>query len=210
MLGNQFKREFERQALSPPQQRNQRIKGSKQVMSALHVIQLARLRATNSPIRLEVLDCLKEFGAQSADELASHVDKDERLIYYHLRELIAAGLIYVSGSRPTATRPESLFAARDLNWMGDLDLSEVAVRKQVRKNVQAILSAAGEDHATTVDELQNESQTACTVERVICRVSPSKRAEFGRRLDELKSWLLDDRDPEGEKYAFTIISTPTR
>lgn len=59
----------------------------------------AQVRALASPVRQEIVDALAAAGPCSVAELAGHVGRAADALYFHLKRLIAVGLVVERGER---------------------------------------------------------------------------------------------------------------
>jgi DNA-binding transcriptional ArsR family regulator len=71
---------------------------------------VAQIRALRSPLRQEILDKAQALGPCSIADLARALGRPADGLYYHLRALLAAGLLRAAGERGEGRRREALFA----------------------------------------------------------------------------------------------------
>ena len=157
-------------------------------MANLPKLDIAQLKALNSPLRLEILTNLRTDGAGTAAEIGERLGKDELLLYYHLKRLLAVGLIFASGAKATATKPETVYTARPPGIADDLDLSDPETKKQMQKNVATILKAASREYSNASEH----------------------RDELRNRVRELAEWLAEHSTPGEPQYSLTLTVSPLR
>jgi DNA-binding transcriptional ArsR family regulator len=73
---------------------------------------LEQLRALRSPLRQEILDKIEALGPCSTAELAHALGRPADGLYYHLRALLAVGLLEPAGDRGAGRRREALYRTR--------------------------------------------------------------------------------------------------
>lgn len=69
----------------------------------------AQIRALRSPLRQEILDKAQALGVCSIADLARELGRPADGLYYHLRALLAAGLLEPAGERGEGRRREALY-----------------------------------------------------------------------------------------------------
>jgi predicted ArsR family transcriptional regulator len=172
------------------------------------VISRTQLKALNSPIRIELMTALRASGPSSVADLAEYMGKQEHLLYYHINRLVAVGLVKVDELRPGTTRPESIYAATNFGTVQDLDLEDDAIRSEVVRNIQTVLKTSTKEYCQAVEARRNASFEDCTLARLVCSLSPERKAELNSRITEIRQWILGSTDEGGEKHSFTIAITP--
>jgi DNA-binding transcriptional ArsR family regulator len=70
----------------------------------------AQLELLASPVRQDILDHLEAMGPSSVTELSRSVGLPADALYYHVRKLLAVGLLVERGTRPGDRRDETVFA----------------------------------------------------------------------------------------------------
>lgn len=69
----------------------------------------ARLRVLAAPLALQLLNALQGQREATAAELAEQVGRQREVVYYHLRRMVAAGIVRVTGQRATERRPVAVY-----------------------------------------------------------------------------------------------------
>lgn len=72
---------------------------------------LRQLRALISPARQDLIDTLHALGQASIAELAERLGRPADGLYYHVRALVAAGLVVEVGQRAAGRRDERLYSS---------------------------------------------------------------------------------------------------
>jgi len=70
---------------------------------------VAQLRALVSPVRQELVDMLQALGTASIADLAERMGRPADGLYYHVRALVAAGLVQQAGTRSRGGREEAVY-----------------------------------------------------------------------------------------------------
>lgn len=164
-----------------------------------------QLRILSNPTRLELISSLRTDGPATAKQLASRLNRDEMSLYYHLRLLNSKGLL-ITATRPTATKPETVYATCRL--VVDLNLDDAENLDEVKRNVDAILRAASKEYRAAADALRGKLDGSALVGRSAVRISAEKREELRTRLMELSRWMNDGNGEEGERLSLTFVLTP--
>lgn len=61
-----------------------------------------------SPKRLRVLEGIRQLGDTAVSELTGHIGEPEKALYYHIKNLLGAGLIEERGTKETGAPRESI------------------------------------------------------------------------------------------------------
>ena len=166
---------------------------------------IEQARCLTSPFRHQVLDVIRAEPGLSAAEVTTRIGAKERLVYYHVKELLKAGLICVTGTRPGKTKSESLYAAVAEGFRWACDPTDPAAAEVERKKFRLIVNRLIRD-SKNVSWGSNDAALSA-VRRKLTR---EKRAELRRKLAELSAWIADNDDPSGEEIAFTAFMYSAR
>lgn len=74
------------------------------------VLTAEQLKCLTSPACNDVVVALRTLEPASATEIASKLDRSPATVLYHLRRLLDCSLVREVGRRPTARKPEAVFA----------------------------------------------------------------------------------------------------
>lgn len=69
------------------------------------------MRALVSPVRQELIDTLHALGRASIADLAERLGRPADGLYYHIRAMVAAGLVREEGQRTAGRREERVYAS---------------------------------------------------------------------------------------------------
>lgn len=104
---------------------------------------LPRLRALASPVRQEIVDTLQSLGRASIAELARRLGRPADGLYYHVRALVAVGLVVDAGPRAAGRGEERVYRTfapgrpLRLRYRPDHRPSAAALRRLVGSMVRA-------------------------------------------------------------------------
>ncbi len=169
--------------------------------------QFRQLRILSNPTRLDIYTNLWTDGPGTALEIASRLGTDDLLTYYHLRQMVAAGLLEktsVSG----VTRNTSVFSATSRMSIDNLDVTEEITMKAMGKFVEAIAKRMTHEYRAAADALGNEIHKRSHISRVATRLTAEKQAELKRKITELSEWIDQNSSPEGDRLAVTVAVIP--
>ena len=171
------------------------MKQAKRSGAEADVLELTNAQAAclSSPIRSRIFATIHEFAPVSAGEVTKVLGAKEKLVYYHVKLLLEAGLIRQCGERAGKTKKEAVYEpiSKRFRWACDPKDPEAAEidRKRFRINLNNLIR----DRERMVSE--NGRQAAMQALR--CRLSPEDHAELLRRMKELSAWA-SSRDQKGK------------
>lgn len=165
-----------------------------------------QVRALTNPIRFEIYTSLRTDGPATARELARRIDGSEMSLYYHLRLLAKNGLLHTE-SRPTATKPETVFSVGG-SLVVELDLSDERNLMELQRNMSLLLRSAAKESCSAAASLRNSFHDRSMIARQAVRLSPETALELKEKLLELTAWVRERSDEAGERYSVTFAATP--
>jgi DNA-binding transcriptional ArsR family regulator len=165
------------------------------------------LKALADPTRLAILTALMKSGrdlpVMSVKELAAELGEPQTKLYRHVRQLEAAGLIRVAGTRLVSGILEQRYQAcqRDLTLnRGFLhehtDESEVAMQAVLDHYREGFFAAFRAERVPADDAPAEEAYRKPVMFLSDQRVSPARAAELVNKLREIMD-SLKDADPDG-------------
>ncbi len=78
-------------------------------------------RALRSPLRIELIQYLRALGPTTVATLAGHLGRPASGVYYHVRRLVACGLVVESQTRAAGGRGEATFRLASTRFRYDVD-----------------------------------------------------------------------------------------
>jgi DNA-binding transcriptional ArsR family regulator len=168
------------------------------------------LKAMADPTRLAILAALMKPGrdlpVMSVKELAAELGEPQTKLYRHVRQLEAAGLIRVAGTRLVSGILEQRYQAcqRDLTldrgFLGEnADESELFVQAVLGRYFDGFRAAFRADRLPGNETPAEESYRKPVLFYSDLKLSPARAAELVGRLKEIMDSLKDDQagDPDG-------------
>lgn len=143
---------------------------------ALDVTERARIEALASPLRQELVDVLSQHGPATIQVLGELLDRAPDGLYYHVRQLVALGLLREAGSVPSGGRDAKRYdlagrPMRIVHRAGDAPQLDA-----VKRSISSLLRVSGRDAHKALDA-------------GIVRVDPAAPEFLGMRA---RTWLDDD------------------
>jgi predicted transcriptional regulator len=173
-----------------------------------------QLAALTSPVRVELLETFGLLGPCSVADVAGHMDRAADSLYYHLRKLLAVGLLEHVEDRKQVTRSEAIYRlpAKEIeiarHTKGD-------ARAQTSKAIQTLMRLAGReldgwmDDESAVDEGPKRRLYG---RRMRGRLSWKAVAEINRHLTAIEEVFAHEAQRKnraaGQAVAFTVVLTP--
>lgn len=111
----------------------------------------AQWAALRSPLRAQVLECLRTKGPMSVAEVAVALDRPADGLYHHLRVLVGSGLARACGARPGPRRPAQLYDASADRLRLDIDVARGRNAGRVVEMMRATLSRAESGFARAIE-----------------------------------------------------------
>jgi DNA-binding transcriptional ArsR family regulator len=174
---------------------------------------LRSLRALAAPTRQEVVDTVNALGVCSIRQIAASLGCPADGLYYHLRALLAAGLLVSAGTRPTRRRAEQLVATPTRGIMRiryrPADRRNAAAMRRI---VASMLRVAERDFVAGFDPRLarcDGPERNLSASRQKAWLDRSQRREVIRLLMRLQRVLADSRPaPGAELHSLTMVLAP--
>ncbi|MFH9609316.1 helix-turn-helix domain-containing protein [Streptomyces sp. NPDC017448] len=174
----------------------------------VHSVDARTLRAVAHPLRLRLLNTLREFGPATASKLGERLGESSGATSYHLRRLAEAGLV--------EDAPE-LGKGRERWWRSVHDgsmLESADFRRhadpEVRGAIDFVLHETATSHAEelntwlgTVDDWPEEWQRSWDMSDFKIRLTPELALELSRKVHELVE-SYRDAVPEGAEGSAVV------
>jgi DNA-binding transcriptional ArsR family regulator len=104
-----------------------------------------QLELLASPVRQDILDHLEAMGPSSVTELSGSIGLPADALYYHVRKLLAVGLLVEQGTRPGGRRDETVFALPSRSIRLRYDPADPEQARSVGKIASAMLRSGDRD-----------------------------------------------------------------
>jgi DNA-binding transcriptional ArsR family regulator len=169
------------------------------------------LEAVSSPARLEIITVLGS-GPATTKELAERLGRSRQSLYYHLDQLISAGLVVAEAADDDAR--EQRFRLRDERVTVGADVRARPERVAATNAANALLRTAGREVAAAHAEAAargTRSIGPILVGRGKGRLSETQLRRATALIEELFALFSPVDDPTGPPfYSLTIALTPAR
>ena len=172
----------------------------------------AQITALESAVRQEVIDTLQAAGARSATEIARLMGRPADALYYHIKKLVAVGLLVVDSSRRQGRRPEAVYdlVGRPLSLRYPSGREAQAhplpriVRAMTRTAERDFRTALGRGTARATGPTRN-----LWAGRRHAWLTPRDFGRVNGLIDSLTTILTQSRDPaRGELCTVTLVMAP--
>jgi DNA-binding transcriptional ArsR family regulator len=173
------------------------------------VLDVAALRVLAHPMRLTLLEHLRQRGPATARQLAEHYAIDSGAASYHLRQLANGGLIEEDTQR--GTRRDRWWQARHRTSVHDPARGGPGEREDSRGYLHAVLLAYSEQLrrlAYTAPLLPDEWYEASTFSNYTLRLTPTELNELKSELAAVVKRYSHRDDEAGTPVAFQLHGFP--
>ncbi|MEV6283823.1 helix-turn-helix domain-containing protein [Kribbella sp. NPDC051770] len=173
------------------------------------VLDVAALRVLAHPMRLTLLEHLRQHGPATARQLAEHYEIDSGAASYHLRQLAAGGLIDEDTQR--GTKRDRWWQARHRSSVHDPARGGPDEREDSRGYLHAVLLAYSDQLrrlAYTAPLLPDEWYEASTFSNYTLRLTPDELLELKSELAAVINRYRRDDDATGTPVAIQLHGYP--
>jgi DNA-binding transcriptional ArsR family regulator len=174
----------------------------------IHTVDARTLRAVAHPLRLRLLNTLREFGPATASKLGERLGESSGATSYHLRQLAESGLVEdapeLGKGRERwwrSVHDGSMFQASDFRTHAD---------PEVRGAIDFVLHETATAHAQelntwlgTMDDWPEEWQRSWDMSDFKIRLTPELALELARKVQELVE-SYRDTVPEGTEGSAVV------
>jgi hypothetical protein len=171
----------------------------------------AQVKALSQPIRLEIVEAFRPGEALGVEELAARLGRKPVSLYFHVRKLVANGILVAADQRRGVGRPQALYRPAADRLVVDPGGATAAGRNAGLDAVRATLRAAEGDvrrafrHSSTV----TTGSFQVVGQRMKGRLTTSELSQVQRHLDALQELFLGARSRRrGRLVAVTTILVP--
>lgn len=175
---------------------------------------LSQLQAIASPIRQEIIDVIQARGQCSIGDLAEELGRPADGLYYHVRALLAEGLLRQSSRKADNGRDERVLetAAKGSLMVAGHDPKDPATIAAKEKLVGSALKIALKDFAASLGSgqavLEGRARNL-TAGRVKSRLAGAELARVNRLFDEILSILTEPQeDSAAPLFSFAWVLAP--
>lgn len=170
----------------------------------------AALRVLAHPMRLALLNRLRQYGPATARQLAGHFGLDPGAASYHLRKLAAGGLI--EEDETLGTRRDRWWRARHRQSVHDPAAAPPEQREDSRAYAQALALHYGnhlhEVAREVVPTLPEEWLGATAFSDFTLQLTPAELDELRRELFAVVAAYRERRSPEARPVSLQLQAYP--
>jgi len=175
-----------------------------------HVIRTPdQLKALRTPIRKQIIGFMSYLKSCSVNELAPYVGLAPESIYYHVNNLVQAGLVKERHKRLSGKRMESVYELVAPQILVDKNNCSEDFLEALKNVYSAALRSVerGLNRALDYEKTLKGSQRKTTeLRHLIVRLNPKSKAQVRRMLKDLDGFLLENNDPDAKNaYSITTI-----
>lgn len=174
----------------------------------------AQLQAIASPPRQRLVAALEAIGPASVRELAEHLGRSAQSLYFHLRPLVACGLVEEAGERKRDRQTERIYRLVAVRLRIAGDVGDPDYRDAMAEMCRSVARAAERDYCRGLEaeraRLHGRARNL-SLHHYHVHLTPRDRGRFVKRIEELTEFVLAHNDPEhGELYSYTALFAPTQ
>lgn len=173
-------------------------------MSKPYIVQdPAQILVLASSLRGRMMDLLRRDGETSAAKLAKELEIETALALYHLKKLVAHGLVVQTGKQRAGQRSEAVYApvSREIMIRPESDSEEV--RDALKKLTLSALAATRKDYLRSHASKDSEIRLV----RRVSRLSPEQLERAEALIAELRD-LLGQSSETGVDISCTVFLLP--
>lgn len=172
-----------------------------------------QLRLLKSTVRSSIIEFLLANGPASVNEIAPALDMSPKALYFHTRQLEAAGLLKVVETRMVVKRAESVYACVADYFHVDLSTSDPATHKAYADKVLSIIRNSQKYCTRAHQSLPPEHRlrAALRAQTASVKLTPAAIAKFEEKLVEWMRWIKEQgtpEDPTAARVSVSLVMTP--
>jgi DNA-binding Lrp family transcriptional regulator len=174
------------------------------------------IELVSSPLRLELLEHLRQAGQASTADLARLMGRPATALHYHVKRLWQAGLLRAAGRRPAGKRGEALYALSAVRFavIPTTTVSRRAVVRTLGATLRLAQREAG--RALHTEDARGSGPTRnLHIRRLRAPLGEAAQAEVNRLLDSLERLFeremrrgARERTHGGEALSLTFVLAP--
>lgn len=172
-------------------------------------ISVEQILALADPLRFEVVDALRAGTPMSVRELANAIGRPCKSLYYPIRKLVAAGLVWKIGTRMDGRRDESVYSVTSRSrrlpsiTAQSLPALQTLMRCVARGWERDVLAAQAAAAAGSADA------SALMIVRASGRLSVEDRRTVAKMSEDVAQFVRDRSEGPGPVLKLAISLVPT-
>jgi len=171
---------------------------------------LDQLEVMASPVRHEIHQTVDLIGPCSVREIAGRMARQPETLYYHIHQMIEAGLLVVIDEQKVGRRVEKVLDVAGRPFRVAPDRTDSRFLDSINRSVTARLRLAQRRVQTDVvseDAVRGGSFRSWRLEQNHARLNRENRKRLNRMLDEIVDFLRENDDPRGELILTTLVTS---
>lgn len=172
-----------------------------------------QLRLLKSTVRSSIIEFLLANGPASVNEIAPSLDMSPKALYFHTRQLEAAGLLKVVETRMVVKRAESVYACVADYFHVDLASPDPGTHEAYADKVLSIIRNSQKYCIRAHKTLSpNDSlRAAFRAQTASVKLTPAAIAKLEEKLVEWMCWIKEQgtpEDPSSARVSVSLVMTP--
>ncbi len=167
-----------------------------------------QLRALRTPVRQEIVGAFRRLGASSVKEIAAEIGRAPETLYYHVHELVKAGIVREKSRRPAGKRVEAVYELTATRIIIDHRGRSKAFLSALADLYRATLRSAERELARALEQEQKRKRgprRSTAVMRLTVRLSSESAQRLPGLLQEVVDSLTDEKEEAGARdYSLTV------
>lgn len=149
-------------------------------------------------------------GVASARELAEEMGRTPASTHYHVKELLAAGLIREQGRRPTARKPEAIYEPAEKTYQLPNLVEHPELAPITRRAVAAGLrnTIRGYEAAATKAQEDHDLRAYMQLIRAAVRLSPDDAQTFMELIEKASRFAREHDSKVGVRLHWSSLVFP--
>ncbi len=166
------------------------------------VLDREQLACLSAPVKREIFEAMMQIGSASINELASHLRRSPKGLYYHVRRLCEVGLMRVRETRRAGKRIEAVYSLASDRFVME-ETEEETYRQAAQRSVSALLRRVDREFRAASESEPREGAITEVI-RVITRLRPEA---VERVLSLLREAAQFARENEGVGQGIEVTLT---
>lgn len=172
----------------------------------------SELMAISSPIRAQIIGIMENRDEYSVREIAEYLSMPAESVYYHVHQLVKAGLLVRKGQRPCTTRSEAVYqllaGSICVDWENKTSAFLEALKKASRGAHRLSERMVDEAIDSGMCKLGGPNADA-RIQQESVRMSKKKLRELIAMLIDVDNFVMENNDPDEETtYVVTASVAP--
>jgi len=172
-----------------------------------------QLQALASPVGRELLQALRCGGPATVAELGPRLGRRANSLHYHVRKLVAAGLLQPVDSRRSGARTQTVYDVVADRFVGPSAPRQPRLRALTVDVVASLLRQSTRDFtrgtSRPADVVDTGAGRNVVADRHSAWLAPRQLARVNRLIDELHQVFRENTGTQqGRLYALTTVLTP--